>query len=93
MNSHKLKNSLLEKTDFFGLSTLESGQAGKVSPLHLQAVFQNLMVLSWTVHLSERWHLLKPNASQAWYMGAPTTIPRHEETWVFFPVTHSLVCE
>lgn len=76
----------------FGLPTLESGQAREVSPLHLQAVlWENLMVLSWTVHLSERWHLLKPNTSQAWYMGEPTAMLRDEETWVFSPVTPSLV--
>lgn len=68
----------------FGLPTLESGQAREVSPLHLQAVLpENLMVLSWTVHLSERWHLLKPNTSQTWYMGEPTAMLRDEETWGF----------
>lgn len=78
----QIEEQFVWENRLFGLSTLESGQAREVSPLHLQAVLrENLMVFSWTVHLSERWHLLKPNTSQAWYVGEPTAILRHEETW------------
>lgn len=48
------------------------------------SIIRTLTRLPWTVYLSEKWHLLKPNTSQAWYTGEPTAILGHEETQ-FFP--------
>jgi len=46
------------------------------------SIIGGLTGLSWTVYLSNKWHLLKPNTFQTWYIGEPTAIVGHEEIWV-----------